>query len=117
MYIITLNIFMKKKQVCIIVSLIFCAILISGCVQNFDWLEDLKTEGKATSIQKCTYQEETVYYITSPCCDQYNFLYDKNGNKICAPDGGFTGQGDGQCSDFFTQKNSCEIIWEDSSLK
>lgn len=38
-----------------------------------------------------------VYLFTAPCCDIGNPLYDAEGRFICAPSGGFTGQGDGKC--------------------
>ncbi|MFG6485069.1 DUF6970 domain-containing protein [Roseateles sp. BYS78W] len=38
-----------------------------------------------------------VYLSISPCCDMFNKLYDADGRFICAPSGGFTGQGDGRC--------------------
>ena len=37
------------------------------------------------------------YYAGSECCDQLNALYDAEGEYVCAPDGGFTGRGDGRC--------------------
>jgi hypothetical protein len=40
---------------------------------------------------------QTYYYTTSPCCDLLNPLYDAQGKFVCAPDGGFTGRGDGRC--------------------
>ena len=54
----------------------------------------------------------SYYYITSDCCDQFNYLYDSDCNVVCAPDGGFTGAGDGKCTDLNepTQKT---LIWED----
>ena len=55
---------------------------------------------------------ETYYYITSDCCDQYNYLYDDDCNIVCAPDGGFTGNGDGQCPDFSSTPVKT-LIWED----
>lgn len=58
---------------------------------------------------KCSYKGETVYYYTSPCCDQYNHLYNRNGEIICAPDGGFSGQGDGKCPDF--SMSTCRRIF------
>lgn len=39
----------------------------------------------------------TYYYVESPCCDLYNPVYDARGKFVCAPDGGFTGRGDGRC--------------------
>jgi hypothetical protein len=37
------------------------------------------------------------YYAGSGCCDQLNAVYDAEGEYVCAPDGGFTGRGDGRC--------------------
>lgn len=66
------------------------------------------------SIWSYEYNGQTVYYIPPQCCDQFSILYDSTGYIICAPDGGFTGRGDGQCPDFFQErKNEC-LIWQDS---
>ena len=55
---------------------------------------------------------KTYYYISSDCCDDYNYLYDDHCNVVCAPDGGITGNGDGKCPDF---KNSIQktLVWKD----
>jgi hypothetical protein len=66
------------------------------------------------SVTQYLYNGQTVYYITADCCDQYNELYDSKCNLICAPDGGFTGQGDGRCPDFFTNRTNEKLIWQDS---
>ena len=60
-----------------------------------------------------TYNNETVYYVTAICCDVYSELYDKNCNRICAPDGGKTGKGDGKCVDFFDTKTDKKLIRSD----
>jgi len=44
---------------------------------------------------------ETVYYMPPACCDERGGLYNDNGEFIGAPDGSFTGNGDGACPDFF----------------
>jgi hypothetical protein len=54
----------------------------------------------------------TFYYITSDCCDQFNFLYNENCKVVCAPDGGFTGNGDGNCPEFSNEIVKT-LIWED----
>jgi hypothetical protein len=54
----------------------------------------------------------TYYYITSDCCDQFNYLYDEDCNVVCAPDGGFTGNGDGNCPEF-TSEIVRTLLWED----
>ncbi|MBU1101268.1 MAG: hypothetical protein KKA84_12780 [Bacteroidetes bacterium] len=55
-----------------------------------------------------------VYYVPPQCCDQFSTLYDKDGNIICAPDGGITGQGDGRGSDFFAERKNKKLIWQDT---
>lgn len=55
---------------------------------------------------------ETYYYITSGCCDQYNYLYDEKCNEVCAPDGGFSGMGSGDCPEFSSSPVKT-LIWED----
>lgn len=54
----------------------------------------------------------TYYYITSDCCDQFNYLYDEDCNQVCAPDGGISGGGDGNCPQFNGQIEKT-LIWED----
>ncbi len=54
----------------------------------------------------------TFYYITSGCCDQFNYLYNVDCNKVCAPDGGLTGGGDGNCPEFVGNIEKT-LVWED----
>jgi len=67
--------------------------------------EDREYEG----IFECKYQGKTVYYTLSLCCDQYNPVYDAQKNYICAPTGGITGQGDGNCQDLDIE-NQCQEL-------
>lgn len=85
------------------------------------WVEDFinakkiaPIENPPASISQCNYNNNTVYYQPAPCCDMFSTLYDWNKNKICSPSGGTTGQGDGKCQDFSSDKNSCSIIWQDT---
>ncbi len=64
------------------------------------------------SVWEWKVEDETYYYITSGCCDQYNYLYDEKCNVVCAPDGGFTGIGDGNCPSFNGYVKKI-LIWED----
>jgi hypothetical protein len=41
-------------------------------------------------------------------------LYDAAGKSMCAPDGGFSGQGDGKCPDFFQASGNKKLIWKDT---
>ncbi|MBV8036069.1 hypothetical protein [Roseateles sp.] len=40
---------------------------------------------------------QVFYLVNAPCCDHFNYLYDADGRRICAPTGGFGGSGDGRC--------------------
>jgi hypothetical protein len=65
----------------------------------------------AYSFSACTYHGATVYYSPPQCCDQFSVLIDPSCNPICAPDGGFTGRGDGRCDDF--DGATCRVVWTD----
>lgn len=64
-------------------------------------------------IYSYTYNKQTVYYVTSKCCDIPSNLYDQNCNRICSPDGGFTGKGDMKCVDFFNKRIEEKLMWKD----
>ena len=53
----------------------------------------------------------TYYYFAYGCCDNFNYLYDKECNRICAPDGGLTGKGDGKCPVFKSEVKK-KLIWQ-----
>ncbi|MFH1527690.1 MAG: hypothetical protein ABIG69_13730 [Bacteroidota bacterium] len=103
----------------------FC-LLTTGCSQttetdNPDWVESLIMEFKSQpvgnppqSIWQYKYKGQIVYYVPPQCCDQPSTLYDKKGNVLGAPDGGFSGRGDGRFTDFFTERKNEKLIWKDS---
>ena len=64
-------------------------------------------------IWQYQYNGQTVYGISSNCCDQYNRLVDENCNILCSPSGGITGKGDGRCPDFFDKQTDEKLIWKD----
>lgn len=66
-----------------------------------------------TEVWKWDVDDKTYYYITSDCCDQFNILYSENCEMICAPDGGFTGEGDGKCPEFKGEIIKM-LVWQDS---
>ena len=65
-----------------------------------------------TEVWRWVDNNKVYYYITSDCCDQFNLLYDTQCNLICAPDGGFSGQGDGNCPTF-SNNISKTLVWID----
>ena len=89
--------------------------------QNPSFVQDLITQEESglvanppASLTKCVYKNQIVYYLPSRCCDISSVLYNEDGDVICSPDGGFTGGGDGRCTDFFEERKNCEVIWKDS---
>jgi hypothetical protein len=94
---------------------------ISSSNENPEWLNNLirKFESEAVgnppkSIWQYQYKGQIVYYIPAQCCDLPSILYNKNGEIICAPDGGFSGRGDGRCTDFFKERSNEKLIWKDT---
>jgi len=72
----------------------------------------IEVSNPPTQIWKWEVDDNTYYYITSDCCDQFNNLYTSNCEFVCAPDGGFSGNGDGNCPTFSGEILKT-LIWED----
>lgn len=85
-----------------------------SCIEEkIEFIKSDEVSNPPTKIFKWEADGNTYYYITSDCCDQFNYLYDTNCELICAPDGGFTGMGDGNCPDFNGEIEK-KLFWEDS---
>ena len=67
----------------------------------------------ARSILRLEWQGRTLYYVPAPCCDQYNELYDAQGQRLCAPDGGFSGRGDQRCPEIVVDRDRLQPVWTD----
>lgn len=67
---------------------------------------------KIEEVWRYQYKNESVYVIIPVCCDQYTDAYTSRCEKICSPDGGITGKGDGQCADFYQQVTGKELLWK-----
>ncbi|MFT7589767.1 MAG: hypothetical protein ACI959_001987 [Limisphaerales bacterium] len=76
-------------------------------------LRNEEVRNPPSSITRYTWDGEYFYYVPSECCDAFSSLYDSDCNYICAPDGGFAGVGDGNCPEFWADKEDSVIIWED----
>jgi hypothetical protein len=113
----------RMKKIIFILSIV--VILLAGCTQatradNPAWVDQLIKQFQSEpvgnpprSIWRYEYNGQVVYYIPAQCCDQYSILLDAQKNGLCAPDGGFTGGGDGKCPDFFTTRTNEQLIWQD----
>lgn len=67
----------------------------------------------AATIYEYRYNAQTVYLVSANCCDQYTQLVDTQCKYVCAPDGGFTGTGDGRCARFYQQAERIKLVWKD----
>ncbi len=65
------------------------------------------------TIWQYRYKGQTVFYFPPQCCDIPSTLLDEKQNRICSPDGGMAGNGDGKCTDFFTARSEQQLIWRD----
>ena len=85
-----------------------------NCIENE--IKKIKSESvrnPPAEVWKWEADGQIYYYITSDCCDQYNYLYNNNCEVICAPDGGLIGSGDGNCPNFIEPIKKT-LIWKDS---
>lgn len=111
-------------------ALISLTLLLNGCgdpsilEENPNWVYETVSKFKAEpvgnppqSIWRYEYKGQAVYYIPAQCCDQFSALFDKNGKAICAPDGGFSGRGDGRCPDFFAERKNEKLVWKDTRTR
>lgn len=64
------------------------------------------------SISSYKYEGKTVYYFKESCCDKFNVVYDDSCHLLGAPDGGFTGRGDGKLPGFFSKAKMIKVIWK-----
>ncbi|AUZ04377.1 hypothetical protein ADP71_05990 [Vitreoscilla sp. C1] len=119
-----------ENQIGIMVSLaLSCVLLLTACLSiqksetttpSAPWLTNLITQAEAEPhLLQAVYTLEHYqekYYLTVPgCCDRFSVLYNAQGQKICSPNGGFTGRGDGQCGNIDIRTLSKTKIWPKKS--
>ncbi len=110
-----------------LIFLLVCTLLIFGCTdddfskeipkciqENINDIANGEVWNPPAKIYSYQYNEQKVYYFPPRCCDIQSTLYDENCTFICAPDGGITGNGDGQCPAFFAERTDEKLIWEDN---
>jgi hypothetical protein len=61
------------------------------------------------------YESGVFYYVPPRCCDIWSDLYDAEGTLVCHPDGGLTGDGDGNCPALGDPLRA-EVVWRDSRV-
>jgi signal transduction histidine kinase len=81
-----------------------------------DLQEPLRMISTYSEMLDKTYQDQlegnTYYYTVSAVADGYHYLYDTSCNRLCAPDGGFSGTGKGECPNFKGDIKRT-LIWSD----
>lgn len=104
-------------------------LFLAGCSQSTEpsiplWVNSLISKFQSEpvgnppqSIWQYQYKGQTVYYVPPQCCDQFSQLFDARGNYLCAPDGGFSGTGDGRCPGFFQERSNEKLIWRDQRTR
>jgi len=70
---------------------------VNKLIQKF---ESEKIGNPPRTMWQYKYKGQIVYYLPEQCCDLGSELYSLQGIKICSPDGGYAGIGDGKCTDF-----------------
>lgn len=86
---------------------------IPTCIQSkIELLKKEPVQNPPAEVWEWVSDTQTYYYFTSPCCDQFNFLYNETCEKICAPDGGFTGKGDQKCPEYIKDMTKT-LVWKD----
>lgn len=115
----------KRNRILAIVFLLL-ANSFFGCEDNndgdnelpkcvMDKIENIKSQqvwSPPAEVWKWEVDGDVYYYFTSNCCDQFNILYNQDCKRVCAPDGGFTGSGDGMCPDFQGEIKKT-LVWKD----
>jgi len=83
-----------------------------NCIKNkIDSFKLKEAHEKPQRVIQYLYKGKKVFYVVMPCCDFFNEVYDDKCNYMGAPDGGFTGKGDGKIPDFFTEAKSEKLVW------
>jgi len=86
-----------------------------ACIlDKIEAVQHLPKDNPPVAVHRYRYGNTYVFLFSSPCCDQYNYVYDKNCSIICAPSGGITGNGDGGCPNFFKVATDETLIWQDT---
>ncbi|PPK85255.1 hypothetical protein CLV84_2147 [Neolewinella xylanilytica] len=96
--------------------LLLCALF--GCQKEDDDLlpacvVEVLTEKEVLhyiQIERWALDDGEYYYFTADCCDFPNPLYNERCERVCFPDGGFTGGGDGNCGEF-PQDFERTVVW------
>ena len=89
------------------------SVAVPDCIENkIQNIQNQPVENPPKEVWLWEYNGVSYYYFTAACCDQFSELYDADCNLVCAPDGGFTGMGDGNCVPGILNATKT-LIWKD----
>ena len=91
------------------------AVHIPVCIQDkIDAISQQPKFNPPATVYRYVYRDNYVYLFTADCCDQYDYVYDRECQVICAPSGGIAGHGDGRCPNFEQVATEKTVIWHDA---
>ena len=91
---------------------------IPACIQQkIDSIKKLPVWNPPAQIELYDYNNQKIYVVSADCCDFFSSAFNENCEFVCAPSGGFTGRGDGKCSDFNEKAKLVSIVWKDDRTK
>lgn len=115
---------MKSNALCVVRSVVLFFILISGAHPQAGvlmlpwWLRERILQFEASplnstpvAIWQIVHRGKPAYFFLSPCCDQFNPLFNDAGQQICSPSGGLAGGGDGRCPGPMDKGTQATFIW------
>ena len=89
---------------------------IPACVRKLIDNANKETPSSAAlQVDEYLYKNKKMFLFTAQCCDQFNMLYDDSCKAVCAPTGGFSGRGDGKCTDFDSAAEHIRLVWKNPS--
>ncbi len=71
-----------------------------------------RVQSPPAQVDRIEVDGKTYYGFSDGCCDMFYELYDEDCRYVCAPSGGLTGQGDGQCPIWNGVKETT-LVWKD----
>ena len=85
-----------------------------ACIQaKIDEIKAMPRWNPPATVDEYQYKGQRVFLFSSNCCDQFNYVYSETCTVVCAPSGGITGRGDGNCSDFTANAKHVKLVWKD----
>lgn len=91
------------------------AVTLPGWLQEkITGFEALPESHAPLAVWQITRKGLPAYFLISPCCDQYNPLFDAQGKTLCHPSGGIVGRGDGQCPYPADRGTPITLLWQHS---